>query len=54
MEATRDAKKEQQARYMDFDSKRQKEKQKKLQVQFMKKAVATEEMTIDQANALII
>ena len=53
MGTTRNEKK-QQARYMDFDSKRQKEKQKKMQVQFMKKAVATDEMTIDQANALII
>ena len=39
---------------MDFNAKHKKDMQKKMQVQFMKNAVATEEMTIDQANFLII
>ena len=49
-----EAKKMNLSRYMDYEQRNQREKQKKMQIQYMRKAVATNEMTIDQANALII
>lgn len=42
------------ATYMDYEQKNKREKQKKQQLQYMMNAVASNEITIDQANALIL